>query len=474
MSEPSYQALWERLARYGQEHVLAFWDRWSPAERRRLAEQLAQMDLEQIGRLWRGEGLGTEALWTGEKIARFLAQVESPPGVRLDGSGLPFSLAEARQEGQDLLRRGRVGVILVAGGQGSRLGFPHPKGMFPIGPISRKTLFQIHFEKVLAVRRRYGVPMPIYVMTSPATDQPTRQFLEAHQFFGLPAEDVVLFCQGLMPAVDAQMGKLLLEGPGRLALSPDGHGGLIRAMARSGALQDAQNRGLEHFFYFQVDNPLVPVCDPAFLGWHRLAQSEMTTLVIAKRHPLERVGNVVSVAGRLHVIEYSDLPDELAHRRHPDGRLVLWAGSIAVHAIRVDFLARMAEQADQLPFHRAWKKVPFLDAQGRRVHPERPNAIKFERFLFDILPYAERAIVVEGDPAECFAPLKNASGASEDTPESVQAQMSALYRKWLRLAGAEVDESISVEISPLFALEAEDLRGKIPPGTQIKEPTYFE
>lgn len=467
MSEPSYQTLLERLARYGQEHVLMGWEQWRPTERAVLAEQLEQIDLDLVRRLWQGE-------LAGQEVQTLVERADSPPGVRLDGTGLPFSPSDARQHGQQLLRRGRVGVILVAGGQGTRLGFPHPKGMFPIGPISKKTLFQIHLEKVLAVGRRYGVPVPIYVMTSPATDGPTRQFLEQHGFFGLPAEDVVLFCQGVMPAVDAQTGKLLLEGPGRLALSPDGHGGLIPAMARTGVLQDAQQRGLEHFFYFQVDNPLTPVCDPLFLGWHGLTQSAMTTLVIAKRHPLERVGNVVSVDGRLYVIEYSDLPDALAHRRKPDGSLLLWAGSIAVHAIRVDFLARMAHQADRLPFHRARKKVPYLDAQGRLVHPDRPNAIKLERFIFDILPYAERAIVVEGDPKECFAPLKNAPGQPEDTPESVQAQMSELYTRWLRSVGVEVADGVPVEISPLFALDAEQLQGKIPPGARISQPTYFE
>lgn len=466
MDEQIYNSLYQRLALHGQEHLLAFWEQLTPAERLTLAEQINQLDLELIHRLWQGDLVGQE-------VHRLVERAESPPGVRLDGTGLPFSAVEARQEGIRLLRRGRVGVILVAGGQGTRLGFPHPKGMFPIGPVSGKTLFQIHFEKVLAVSRRYGVGLPIYVMTSPSTDQATRQFLEEHGFFGLPADQVVIFSQGQMPAVDAQTGKLLLEAPGRLALSPDGHGGLIAAMARSGAFQDAQRRGLEHFFYFQVDNPLVPVCDPLFLGWHQLACSEMTTLVIAKRHPLERVGNVVLVDGRMYVIEYSDLPDSLAHRRKPDGSLVLWAGSIAVHAIRLEFLGRMSEQVDRLPFHRAWKKVPYLDSQGRLVQPQQPNAIKWERFIFDILPYAERAIVVEGDPQECFAPLKNAPGSNEDTPEHVQAQMSALYTRWLRSAGAEVAEGTPVEISPLFALDAEQLQEKIVPGSRITQPTYF-
>ncbi len=464
MNHSVFQSLFERLAPWGQEHVLAFWDRLTPEQQAGLAHQLAQIDLAFMDRLWRG---GLEA----EDVSSLVERASSPPGVRLDGSGLGFSAQEAKEAGEYLLRQGRVGVIIVAGGVGTRLGFDQPKGMFPIGPISRKSLFQIHLEKVLALSRRYGLRVAVYLMTSPATDRPTRLFLQQHDFFGLPEKDVVVFCQGTMPAVDAQTGKLLLESEDRVAVSPDGHGGLIGAMARSGALQDAQNRGIEHFFYFQVDNPLVPMCDPLFLGWHSLADSEMTTQVIAKRSPDERVGNVVSVDGRLHVIEYSDLPDQLARRTYPDGSLVLWAGSIAVHAIQRDFLGRMSALTDQLPFHRAYKKVSYVDSSGRRVHPNQPNAIKFERFLFDVLPYAERAIVVEVDPATHFAPLKNATG--QDSPEAVRSQMVAVYTEWLRGAGVEVAEGTLVEISPLFALGAEQLRGKIRAGIRITKPTYF-
>ena len=384
-----------------------------------------------------------------------------------------FSPAEARSRGRQALAAGQVGVILVAGGQGTRLGFDHPKGMFSIGPVSGRTLFQIHIEKILATARRHGVRIPLYLMTSPATHEETLRFLAAHDRFGMAAEDLHVFCQGTMPAVDAATGQLLLEAPDRLAVSPNGHGGMLAAFAESGAMADAQPRGIRQLFYFQVDNPLVDIAGAEYVGYHILSAAEMTSQVIAKRDPLEKVGNVVDVDGRLMVIEYSDLPDDVARKTNPDGSLAIWAGSIAVHVFDLDFLGRAKDQADSLPYHFARKKVAHVDAAGRRVEPAKANAIKFERFIFDLMPSARNAIVVEVDPASAFAPLKNASGAAVDTPESVKAQISDLHRQWLREAGVEVADGIAVEISPLLALDAEELRGKVDPGLKITAPTYL-
>jgi UDP-N-acetylglucosamine/UDP-N-acetylgalactosamine diphosphorylase len=291
---------------------------------------------------------------------------------------------------------------------------------------------------------------------------------------------------------------VLLEEPGRIAVSPDGHGGMLAAMLHSGALDDIERRGIKHLFYFQVDNPLVDICGQEFVGYHLLSGSELSSQVIAKRDPLERVGNVVQVDGRLMVIEYSDLPDDAAQRRNADGSLAIWAGSIAVHVIAAALLRRISGQGagpffgqkscsasktsaenmdlspSGLPFHIAHKKVAHIDASGHRVEPKQPNAIKFERFIFDLMPQAHNAIVVEVDPAVAFAPLKNASGAKNDTPESVRAQMSALHHDWLHYAGAEVADSVTVEISPLYALDAEQLKPKIKSGSRIVAPTYFD
>jgi len=460
------EELYQLLSDHGQEHVLAFWDSLLPVEREALAEEIRAIDFELLESLYASAGEETD--WHA------LADRAGPPrAFRLDTTRNPFSPEQACRRAGEALSAGRMGVVLVAGGQGSRLGFDHPKGMFPIGPVSGKSLFQIHLEKIVALSRQYGAPVPLYLMTSPATHEETVAFLQEHDRFGLPEEDLNIFCQGTMPAVDAETGKLILAQRHALCLSPDGHGGMLQALSQSGYLEEMSRRGIEHLFYFQVDNPLVDIGDEEFLGYHLLSDSELSSQVIAKRDPLEKVGNVVEVDGRLRIIEYSDLPDEAARRRNPDGSLVIWAGSIAVHAMEVAFLRRMADRADALPFHVARKKVPHLTPSGQWVDPKQPNAIKFERFIFDLLPSARNAVVVEVDPKRRFAPLKNASGEKQDTPEAVRAQMAAEHADWLRRAGAEVEDEIPVEISPLFARNAGQLAKKIPPGLRVNEPRYF-
>lgn len=454
----SRDRLFAVLRPFGQEHLLAFWDRLGPTDRESLARQIETIDFDLVHRLYESRD---ERSNLGELAAR-----SQPPPKTI---GTPSAVVQA----EAAIRAGWLGVILVAGGQGTRLGFDQPKGMFPIGPLSGKSLFQTHVEKIVAASRRYGVRIPLYVMTSPATHDQTEAFFKENGHFGLPAEDLFLFCQGTMPAVDAQSGRVLLEEPGRVALSPDGHGGMVEAIQLSGALDDIGRRGIQHLFYFQVDNPLVDICGRDFVGEHLLADSEFSTQVVAKHDPLERVGNVVQVDGRLLVIEYSDLPDDVARRRNPDSSLMIWAGSIAVHMIDAGLLRRTAESAEGLPFHIARKKVPYLDPTGRRVDPTEPNAIKFERFIFDLMPVARNAIVVEVDPAEAFAPLKNATGAGADAAEHVREAIAARDRQWLCQAGVLVDDNVTVEISPLFALDVEELRTKIRPGTRFSEPTYF-
>ncbi|NQT40838.1 MAG: UDPGP type 1 family protein [Planctomycetes bacterium] len=454
------------LEPHGQQHLTAFWDELSDRRKQTLAEGIAEIDLDLIAQLYRDKG--------GRHDVRALLEgATSPPAFRLDADKNRFTIEEARARGTEALRAGQVGVLLVAGGQGTRLGFPHPKGMFPIGPISGKSLFQIHLEKVVALARRHGVAVPLYIMTSPATHAETVEYLAENDRFGLPEEDLTIFRQGTMPAVDASTGRILLADRDRVFASPDGHGGMLAALKRSGALAEMIRRGIRHLFYFQVDNPAVDICRPEFLGYHLLSQSELSTQVVAKTDPGEKVGNVVRVGDRLQVIEYSDLPDEAAQRREADGSLSLWAGSIAVHAMDVEFLRRMAERTDVLPFHYAQKNVPHVDAGGRHVEPTERNAIKFERFIFDLIPLAEGAIVVEVDPRRDFIPLKNAPGERQDTPDWVKNGMTALHAEWLREAGAEVDPGVVVEISPLFALDAGELAEKVPAGTRVTADRYF-
>jgi UDP-N-acetylglucosamine/UDP-N-acetylgalactosamine diphosphorylase len=463
MTKEQYLSL---LRPYHQEHLLEFWDMLDASQQESLGKQIEDIDFALIAKLY-------EERDRQSNLNELADRAEAPPAFRLNSKENPFTKEQAEKRAEEALRAGQVGVILVAGGQGTRLGFDHPKGMFQIGPISNKTLFRIHVEKIIAAARRYGVRIPLYMMTSPATHAETVAFFAENNRFGLSEEDLVIFCQGTLPAVDASTGRVLLESPGQIAVSPDGHGGMVAAMVRTGALDDIERRGIRHLFYFQVDNPLVDICGREFLGYHILSQSELSSQVVAKQDPLERVGNVVKVDGRLMVIEYSDLSDAAANRRNPDGSLAIWAGSIAVHVFDAGMLRRLSQSAESLPFHIARKKVKYVDASGNAVAPSQPNAIKFERFIFDLMPSAKNAIVVEVDAAKAFAPLKNASGAKTDTPESVRAQISAFYRDWLREAGVIIADDTVVEISPLFALDAKELAKKIPSGTQVAKATYW-
>ncbi len=364
-------------------------------------------------------------------------------------------------------------MLLTAGGQGSRLGFDQPKGMYPIGPVSGATLLQIHLEKALATAHRYGAAVPVYMMTSPVTHDVQVAFLEGQQRFGLAADDLVVFRQGTMPAVDAESGKLLLAAKGELFLSPNGHGGTVAALADSGAIEHMRRRGVKHLFYLQVDNPLTPLADAEFIGYHLLADSELTSMAVAKETPQDKLGNFVSVDGRVQVIEYSDFPDDVAEQRNADGSLKFWAGSIAVHVFAVDFLERALELRDALPYHVARKRVPHVDGRGQLVEPKQPNALKFERFIFDLLPHAANPLVVEYPEHDVFAPLKNAPGAQRDTHEYVQQHLIAQYRRWLQQANVRVAEGIAVEISPLWALDAPGVAARADKPQSIDEPTYL-
>ncbi len=469
MGNLSESELRGRLQGVGQEHLVQFWGELDGGARAELSRQIAAVDFEQIANLF-SQGAG------GCDWAAMARRATPPPAMRLaerQRGGGKFSAADAKKRGVEALRAGKVGVLLVAGGQGSRLGFEHPKGMYEIGPTSKASLLQIHFEKALAAARRYGAAVPIYMMTSPVTHDEQTEFLREHKRFGLPEDDVVLFCQGTMPAVDAKSGKLLLADKGSLFLSPDGHGGTVAALAASGAIAHMRRRGIEHLFYLQVDNPLTPICDAEFIGYHLLANSELTSMAVPKQTPQDRVGVFAMIDGQMQVIEYSDLPEDVAAESEASGSLKFWAGSIAVHVFGVAFLERALALKNALPFHIARKKVPFVDASGSVVQPKEPNALKFERFIFDLLPHAKNPLVVEFEECEVFAPLKNAPGAERDTHEYVQRHIVEQHRRWLEAAGTRVAEGASVEISPLWALDAEGVASRADRPAGLNRDTYL-
>ena len=454
-----------QLRKSGQEHVLAWWGQLSEGERRELVDQLQAIHFDQLRDLYR------QREWAVSLPAAH--RIEPVPVVPMASE-----TGTARRMGEEALQKGEVAVLVVAGGQGSRLGFDHAKGMFPISPVKNKSLFQIHAEKVLALGRRYGRPLPFLVMTSPATHGETESFFLQHDCFGLRREDVWLFCQGTLPALDMATGKMLLEKRGRIFTSPNGHGGVLTALAESGLLGRLRRQNVQNIFYFQVDNPLVKIADPVFLGHHLAANAEVSSKVVRKEGPTDKLGNMVLIDGSCCMIEYSDLPESLGKQRDENGQLRIWAGSPAIHVFNLDFLAQVTQGPGRLPFHIARKKVPYLDQTGKRIEPERENALKFEMFIFDVLPMAQRWTVVETARNEEFVPLKNATGP--DSPEVVRQAMSNQTAQWLENAGVPVprlangNAAFPLEISPLFALDSEELAAKVDRPFKIQGPMYLE
>jgi UDP-N-acetylglucosamine/UDP-N-acetylgalactosamine diphosphorylase len=246
---------------------------------------------------------------------------------------------------------------------------------------------------------------------------------------------------------------------------------MLVALAESGGLDWFARHGVEHVASFQVDNPLALPLAAEFLGYHLLAEAELSTQVVEKREPGERVGVVVEAGGRHTIVEYSDLPAAAAADRLPDGRLRFHAGSIAVHCFTREFLGRTAAREDSLPLHLAFKAVPALDADGVRRVPAAPNAIKFERFIFDLMPLARRVCVVEVDADEGFAPLKNPPGSAADAPEHVHAALVAHARRVLGRAGVGVGDGVAVELAPDRIIDEADVPAVLPPGTVLDGPT---
>ncbi|HTF87898.1 MAG TPA: UTP--glucose-1-phosphate uridylyltransferase [Planctomycetota bacterium] len=451
MSHSVESELRARFERAGQGHVFADFASLGEEARARFVEQLAAVDLDlvacqaallgQPAESHSGVALEPPELFPLERDARQAAQAE-----------------EARQAGEGLLAAGKVGFLLVAGGQASRLGYDGPKGAFGIGPVSGRSLFEIHARRLLAVRARFSVRVPWYVMTSPANHDATRSFFEGHRYFGLEPRDIRFFAQAMIPTM-GPAGKILRAGPGELFQAPNGHGGVLLALEQSGSLRDARERGIEHFSYFQVDNPLARPGDALFLGLHALEGAGMSSKVVAKRDAGEKVGVIGTIGERLGCIEYSDLPKDLREARDAPGKLRFRAGNIAIHMLRRDFVEGLTRGGLQLPWHLAKKKMLVWE-QGELVQRD---GIKFEAFVFDALGESPRSVTLEVDRALEFSPVKNARG--EDSAETARADLCRLHASWVRSAGLEpppLDESgvHPVEIDPLIAEDAAGFRAR--------------
>ena len=447
------------LKKHSQSHLLAFWDRLNTSQRQALLAQIQLLDFAKIDD------------WVAKYVKKqgftaFAADLAPAPyyGVSPADPRQKRKYAAAIDLGRRLISAGRVAAFVVAGGQGTRLGFDGPKGDFHISPVKNKSLFQIFAETIAAVSKKYNSVCPWYIMTSPLNDAETKEIFRSNDYFGLNEKDVFIFQQGTLPNFSFD-GKILLADEANIACSPDGHGGSLKALSESGAISDMKNRGIELISYFQVDNPLINIFDPLFLGLHALDKAEMSSKAVIKTGPKEKVGNFCLVDGKVTVIEYSDLPDELAEKRKADGSLVFELGSLAIHIINTTFVERLNAGGFSLPLHKAVKKIPHIDSSGNHIEPAEPNGIKLESFVFDALPLASASIILETLRSEEFAPVKNETGS--DSIETAKKLMVARAASWLESAGVTVPKKPDgspdavCEIAPTFALEKNDVKAKL-------------
>jgi UDP-N-acetylglucosamine/UDP-N-acetylgalactosamine diphosphorylase len=449
----------EKLSDLGQEHVFNFYSKLSEAEQKTFLEQVQSIDLNelktQVDRLVLGNEKEADFNWDALKPADYISLPEN--------GGDSALWEKAKSLGESIIKEGRVAAFTVAGGQGTRLGYDGPKGTFVVTPLSQKSLFEVFANKITRASERYGVAIPWFIMTSAINHKTTIEAFEANNYFGMPKESLFFFSQALFPAVDLN-GKILLEEKGKVVMTPNGHGGSLRALVDSGAIEKMRKEGIDVLSYFQVDNPLVSCIDPAFIGFHVLNQSELSSKMIPKAYPLEKVGIFCQYEGNNLVVEYSDMPKAMQELLDENGEIVFRSGSVAIHLFDRDFIERVgsASSADKLPYHKAVKKIPFINGSGEYESPKELNGVKFEMFVFDALSKANNTVIIEGLRNDNFSPVKNADGI--DSPKSCQKDQLNQAIRWLNAAGVELDISpegnktkdFSFEINYRFAMDEED------------------
>lgn len=471
LNNSKIRQLREKIKFFGQDHIFRFWNDLSIESKEKLINQIETINFELMFKL-------KQKYLSNQENKFFNGELEPAPIIPVPATELQFKQAKhARQIGEKLLIEGKVGILLVAGGQGTRLGFDGPKGTFVAAPLSGKSLFQLHADKIKALNLKYGTTLAWFIMTSKANHYETIKFFENHNFFGLSKDDVFFFTQAMIPALDKN-GKFLLNKKDHIFCNPNGHGGTLYALRDEHCLEEMKQRGIEQIFYFQVDNVLINICDPYFIGYHSLASAEMSSKVVAKRDAYEKVGVIGKINGAISVIEYSDMPKDAMEALNPDGKLKYIGGSIAIHMIKREFVEQLTKVELSLPYHVAHKKIPFVNENGKIVETQKPNGYKFEMFIFDALPFTTNSITMEIIREDEFSPIKNTTG--NDSPVTAKQDLMNYYGRMLKKAGFKVpfDKNNNLignlEISPMFALTAEDLKRKLDRNFQFNGKLFLE
>ncbi|KAJ6104153.1 hypothetical protein N7523_010473 [Penicillium sp. IBT 18751x] len=483
--EPSteeFQQLQKKYNDANQGQVFAFIDELPTAEKSRLFHQLTNFDPVRINEL-------AETALNPPKTEVAAAATVEPLPESATASILDSDPADIKRwydAGLKQVAENKVAVVLMAGGQGTRLGSSAPKGCYDIGLLSEKSLFQLQAERILKLQelaaKAHGgqsATIPWYVMTSGPTRKPTEEYFAQKNYFGLDKSNVFIFEQGVLPCISNE-GKIMLESKSKVAVAPDGNGGIYQALITSGAREDMRRRGIQHIHLYGVDNCLVKVADPVFMGFSAEKDVDIATKVVRKRNATESVGLIVQKNGKPDVVEYSEIDQETAEAKDPKQPDVLKfrAANIVNHYYSFRFLESIENFAHKLPHHVARKKIGCVNPDnGEAVKPEKPNGVKLEQFVFDVFPMTplDKFASIEVRREEEFSPLKNARGTGEDDPDTSRDDIMKLGQRWVEAAGGIViteAEAFGVEVSPLISYGGENL--EFLKGREIKAPAILE
>lgn len=389
-----YEDAVKKLSVYGQEHVLRFYETLDEGEKEALLRQIDEIDFSVIS------ALGNEK----ENIKRGVIT----PLAAMRADEIENRKEIFREEGLAAIRAGKVAAVLLAGGMGTRLGSPDPKGMYDIGIHKHVYIFQRLIENMLDVVREAGCFFHLYVMTSEKNDAKTRAFFEEHNYFGYDPAYIAFFCQDNAPTTDFD-GKVLMESKGRISTSPNGNGGWMKSLERAGLLQEMHREGIEWLNTFSVDNVLQKICDPVFVGATILSGRDSGSKVVRKANPEEAIGVICSEDGKTAVVEYSELTEEMRYAKDESGDYAYYYGVILNYLFSLPAAEKVMN--DEMTNHIARKKIVCIDGEGNAVRPEAPNGCKFELFIFDLLKGMNGCLPFEVVRNREFAPVKNKEGA---------------------------------------------------------------
>ena len=463
--------LFQKIKNYDQQHLLNIIENLSVQQKENYIMQLSSIDFELLKQL-------SEKNINNSKNEKQNLNLEPVNIIAIPETEEQKQYAKkAKTTGEEMLRTGKVAALLVAGGQGTRLGIKGPKGLVSAGTVSNKTLFQLHADKINALSKKYDTPIPWLIMTSEVNDKETREYFETNNYLGLNKNNIYFFTQGMIPAVD-ESGHVFMDQKDHVFTNPNGHGGTLHALKDGGVLAKLKRRGIEELFYFQIDNVLIKICDPYFIGYHTLESAEMSAKIVKKTDAAEKVGVIGRLDGKITAIEYSDMPLETLEEKNEDGSLKYSAGSIAIHMFKMSFIEKITSGELKLPYHVAHKSISHLNKKGKLVKPEKPNGYKFEMFIFDALPMANASVIMEVVRENEFSPIKNKTGI--DSLVTAQRDLNNYFGQMLKSTGIEIpfdsENNVvgNIEINSTFALDEEELKDKIPQNLKFKNNLYLE